>query len=251
MIDLHSQIIPGIDDGSRSIEETMLLIKEAKEAGFNRIISTSHYMTSRYEYDESSREQFLKIIEKGASELGINVEFHLGSEIFVTYDMIDLIKQKKASTINGTKYILFELPMQAEMPNLKNIVSNLISNGYIPIIAHPERYEYVKEDPNWLIEFIELGVLFQANYGSIRGYYGKSAQSTVKKLLKNDMIHFLGSDVHRAGSVYKRMPQILDELNKILDKDCLKKLTTTNARLVLQNKPVYTEIPKKIKKGFW
>jgi len=251
MIDLHSHIIPGIDDGSRSIEETMLLIKEAKEAGFNRIISTSHYMTSRYEYDESSREQFLKIIEKGASELGINVEFHLGSEIFVTYDMIDLIKQKKASTINGTKYILFELPMQAEMPNLKNIVSNLISNGYIPIIAHPERYEYVKEDPNWLIEFIELGVLFQANYGSIRGYYGKSAQSTVKKLLKNDMIHFLGSDVHRAGSVYKRMPQILDELNKILDKDCLKKLTTTNARLVLQNKPVYTEIPKKIKKGFW
>lgn len=251
MIDFHSHIIPEIDDGSRSIEETMLLIKEAQKAGFTTIISTSHYLPERYEFDEASRKQFLEVIQIGATNLGIDIELKLGSEIYVTYDIVELLKEHKASTIDGTKYVLFELPMQAELPNLKNIIYNLLGNGYRPIIAHPERYSYVKEDPNWLLEYLELGVLFQSNYGSIIGLYGKEAQKTVKLLLKNDMIHFLGSDVHKASTVYTKMPEIIQELRKILERDKFKRLTKLNAQLVLENKPIYTEIPKKIKKGFW
>ena len=251
MIDFHSHIIPEIDDGSRSIEETMLLIKEAKEAGFAKIISTSHYVQGQFEFDEASRKQFLEIIKKCASELGIDIQFYLGSEAYVSYDMVELLEEQKISTINDTNYVLLELPMNMELPNLKNILYILLGNGYIPIIAHPERYEYVKENPNWLIEYIEIGVLFQANYGSIIGLYGKQAQTTVKKLLKNNMIHFLGSDVHRPGTIYTKMPEILEELKKIIDRDTIRKLTKINPSLVLENKPVYTEIPKKIKKSFW
>lgn len=251
MIDFHSHIIPEIDDGSRSIEETMLLIKEAKEAGFTTIISTSHYLPGQYEFDEASRKQFLDVIQMGANNLGIDIELCLGSEIYVSYDMVDLLKEHNASTINGTNYVLFELPMQTEMPNLKNIIYNLLGNGYRPIIAHPERYAYVKEDPNWLLEYLELGVLFQSNYASIIGLYGKEAQKTVKLLLKNNMIHFLGSDVHKAKTIYAKMPEILQELRKILERDQIKKLTKTNAQLVLENKTIYTEIPTKIKKSFW
>lgn len=251
MIDFHSHIIPEIDDGSRSIEETMLLLSEAKKAGFTKIISTSHYMNDRFEFDEANRKILLEAIKMGANNFGIDIELCLGSEIYATYDVVELLKEHQASTIDGTNYVLMELPMQSELPNLKNIIYNLMGSGYKPIIAHPERYEYVKEDPNWLIDYIELGVLFQSNYASILGWYGKTAQNTVKKLLKNSMIHFLGSDVHRAGTVYKEMSTILEELEKIIDSEILEELTTTNAELVLQNKPIYTEIPKKIKKGFW
>lgn len=251
MIDFHSHIIPEIDDGSRSIEETMLLLDEAKKAGFEAIISTSHYIPGQFEFDEASRKQFLQVIGMGAKNLGIDIELVLGSEIYATYDMVQSLKEHRASTINGTKYVLLELPMQTELPNVKNMIYDLISNGFKPIIAHPERYAYVKQDPNWLIEYLELGVLFQSNYGSIIGIYGKEAQKTVKLLLKNNMIHFLGSDVHKPGSIYAKMPEIIQELRKILERDELKKLTKTNAQLVLENKPIYTEIPSKIKKSFW
>ncbi len=251
MIDFHSHILPELDDGSRSIEETINLIKEAKKVGFTKIIATSHYIQDEYEFDVESREKFLEMINKGIKDLEIDIELYLGSEIYVDYNMLELIQDNKASTINNSKYILFELPMRNEIPNLKNIIYNLLGNKYVPIIAHPERYEYVKKNPNWLLEFLELGVLFQANFGSVLGMYGKHAEKTVKLLLKNNMIHFLGSDVHRQNSIYNNIPEALHELNKIVDKKMIRNLTDINAQLVLENKPIYTEMPTKIKKGFW
>ena len=251
MIDFHSHIIPEIDDGSRSIQETMLLLDEAQKAGFTKIISTSHYLTNRFEFDEASRMQFLEVIKMGAKNLGVEIELYLGSEIYASYDIVELLREHKASTVNGTQYVLFELPMKSELPNLKNVIYNLLGNGYKPIIAHPERYSYVKENPNWLIEYLEIGVLFQSNFGSIIGLYGKEAQKTVKLLLKNNMIQFLGSDVHQAQTVYAQMPAIMQELRKILDREQLEKLTNFNAQLVLNNKDVYIDTPTRIKKSFW
>lgn len=251
MIDFHSHILPGVDDGSASIEDTMQLIKEAGKAGFTKIISTSHYVEEQYEYDEATRKQFIEILNSGIKTLGEEIELYLGSEIYASYDMVELLKEAKASSINNSRYVLFELPMQNELPNLKNVIYKLFANNYIPIIAHPERYSYVKEDPNWLIEFIELGVLFQANYGSIIGIYGKQAQKTVKQLLKNNMIHFLGSDVHRPGTIYTKMPEIMQEIEKIIDSEQIKKLTEINPSLVLENKVIYIDKPIKIKKSFW
>lgn len=251
MIDFHSHILPGVDDGSSSIEDTMQLIKEASKAGFTKIISTSHYVEEQYEYDEVTRKQFLEILSVGVKSLREDVKLYLGSEIYASYDMVELLKEAKASSINNSRYVLFELPMQTELPNLKNIIYKLLANNYIPIIAHPERYSYVKENPNWLIEFIELGVLFQANYGSIIGIYGKQAQKTVRQLLKNNMIHFLGSDVHKPRTIYTKIPEILEELEKIIDKKDIKKLTETNPSLVLENEVIYVDKPIKIKRSFW
>lgn len=248
MIDFHSHIIPEIDDGSRSIEETMLLLEEAKKAGFSKIICTSHYLEEHYEFDEASRKKFLEMLKIGADNLKLGLDLYLGSEIYISYDIVEILKEYKASTINGTSYVLIELPMQSELPNLKKVIYELLGNGYIPIIAHPERYSYVKENPNWLLDYIQLGVLFQANYGSIIGMYGKEAQKTVKLLLKHDMIHFLGSDVHRPKTIYTKMPEILQELQKVLERDKLKKLTKINPQVVLDNETIYIETPKIIKK---
>lgn len=244
MIDFHSHILPNTDDGSTSIEETINIIKEAKQAGFTQIISTSHYIQGYYEYDENDRMQLLEKIKKWGQTPADNTnelngpELYLGSEIYITAEMPELLKEKKASTINNSKYVLFELPLNTESLIAKEVVYRLIENGYVPIIAHPERYSYVKESPEYVKELAEMGTLFQANYGSIIGMYGTKAQKTVKKLLKEDLIQFLGSDVHRTNQIYPKIPKAMKKLKKILPEEKLEELTTTNAQKVLNNQDI-------------
>ena len=236
MIDFHSHILPNIDDGSTSIGETINLIEEASKVGFTGIISTSHYIQGYYEFDCYERNQLLDIV-KNEMQSG-NLELYLGSEIYFSSEIIDLIKDKKASTINNTRYLLFELPMNTKQLFVKELVYELIQNGYRPIIAHPERYSYVQDEINYVRELANLGTLFQANYGSVLGMYGNDAKKTLKKLLKDDLISFLGSDVHRTGQIYPKIPKALKKINKIVSAEKLEKLTTLNAQKVLNDEEI-------------
>lgn len=231
MIDFHSHILPNIDDGARNIEQTSQILKEAQQAGFSKIISTSHYIEEYYESDENKRKQLLQEAKQQIDDIDI----YLGNEIFVTDNMIQLIKDKKASTINNSQYILFELPMNSKPINTKQIVYKLVENDYIPIIAHPERYTYIQSEPEYVKELFDMGTLFQANYGSIIGMYGTKAKKTVKKLLKENLIQFLGSDVHYENQIYPKIPKAIKKLKKILSERQLEELTTTNAQKVLNN----------------
>lgn len=231
MIDFHSHILPNIDDGARNIEQTAQILKEAQEAGFSKIISTSHYIEEYYESDENERKELLQ----KAQEKTNNIELYLGNEIFISSEMIQLLKDKKASTINNSKYVLFELPMNSKPMNTKEIIYRLIENDYIPVIAHPERYTYVQNDPEYVKELFDMGALFQSNYGSIIGMYGTKAKKTVKKLLKENLIQFLGSDVHYENQIYPKIKKAIKKLRKILSEEELEELTTINAQKVLNN----------------
>ena len=251
MVDMHSHILPSIDDGSRDSEETKILLEEAQKAGFTKIVSTSHYYLGYYEEDESSRKKYIDAINKNLQQNNKNLQVSVGSEIFITSEMVSLLKENKASSINGTRYVLFELPFVSQVQNLKDVIYSLMSNNYIPIIAHPERYRYVQKNPNMLLELLDLGVLFQSNYGSIIGQYGKEAKKTIKLLLKNNFIHFLGSDVHRKNTIYTAIPEAIETLKEILPEEKLEELTTINPNLVLENKKIDTRRPTKIKKGLF
>ena len=111
MIDFHTHIIPNIDDGARNIEETFKLIKEAKEAGFEGIILTSHYRENYFETNIPERNIWVKAIEQNLREKGIEIDLYLGNEIYMTENIMDLLIQGKASTINDTCYVLFEMPL--------------------------------------------------------------------------------------------------------------------------------------------
>ena len=173
MIDFHTHILPNIDDGSRSIDETFNLIKEAKEAGFEGIVLTSHYIEKYYETNVPER-------------------------------IMQLLIDGKASTINNSCYVLFEMPLNVEPMNLYDVIYSLQEHKLIPILAHPERYTFVQKEPELITDLIEKGVLMQANYASILGYYGEKAQYIVRKFFEHNMIHFLGSDVHRQNTIYKK-----------------------------------------------
>ena len=233
MIDFHSHILPNIDDGASSEQEALNMIHEAQEVGFTQIISTSHYIEKYYEVDEMQRNQLLQeIYEKTERKQNL----HIGSEIYISDKIIELLKEGKASSINGTRYVLIELPMNIKSLHTKEVIFRLMENGYIPIIAHPERYSYVQEDIKYVQELAEMGTLFQANYGSLIGMYGNKAKKTVKKLLKQNMIQFMGSDAHRENQIYSKIPKILKKMKKMLTDEEIQKITEQNAQIVLENK---------------
>ena len=234
MIDFHTHILPNIDDGARNIDETIALIKEAKEAGFDEIILTSHYIENYYETDVPERETNL----------------YLGNEIYISDNMMQLLIDGKASTINNSCYVLFEMPLNAEPMDLYNVIYSLQENKLIPVLAHPERYTFVQKEPELIYDLIQKGVLMQANYGSILGQYGKNAQMIVRKFYENNMIHFLGSDVHRPNTIYKRIPEAIVEISEIVGEEKVRELTTINPKLVLQNKRIDIEEPIEFKLTF-
>ena len=247
MIDIHSHILPNIDDGARSIEETFNLIKEAQKAGFEAIVSTSHYMENYYETDVPEREVWVKAICENLQTKNIEINLYLGNEIYFSDNIIELLEQRKASTINDTSYVLFELPLNAEPMNLYDVVYEMLQYKLVPILAHPERYSYVQKDPDLVYDLIEKGVLMQANYGSIIGQYGEKAQIIVRKFFENNMVHFLGSDVHRPNTIYPKIPQILREIESIIGSEKLEELTTKNPKLLLNNKKIEIEEPTDFK----
>ena len=244
MIDFHSHILPNIDDGSRSIEETFNLIKEAKEVGFEGIVLTSHYIEGYYETDVPERDVWVNAIKENLNTKGIDIDLYLGNEIYISENMMDLLINNKASTINNTCYVLFEMPLDVEPMNLYNVIYSLQENKLIPVLAHPERYKFVQKEPELIYDLIEKGVLMQANYGSILGQYGESAQMIVRKFFENNMIHFLGSDVHRQNTIYKNIPRALEAISEIIGEEKLRELTTTNPKLALNNKRIDIEEPE-------
>lgn len=230
MIDFHSHILPEIDDGSKSYEESLKMLEEARNIGFDTIISTSHYAIDCFEAPEYKRKG---LIEDLNSEDNVP-KIILGSEIFLTYNILDLLKEFKASTINGTNYVLIELPLRNQFNNLKSVINILKENDYRPIIAHPERYLYIQKNFKDLYALKDLGILFQCNYGSILGYYGLRAKFTIKKMLKNGLVSFMGSDAHKQNSIYMQIPKAISLIAKQVSQDELENITTYNAEKILK-----------------
>ena len=231
MIDFHSHILPNVDDGSRSYEESVNLLKEAKNYGFDKVISTSHYALELYETPEYKRKELLDDL---SSEENVP-KLYLGSEIFISYNMIDFLKEFKASTINNTNYILIELPLKHNFRNYRDIIMQLQDDGYKVILAHPERYSIIQSNYKLLHELRDIGVIFQSNYGSILGLYGFSAKITFKKMLKEGIIDMLGTDVHRQNSIYPKVPKAIKKISKYVDNNSLYTMTTENAEKILNN----------------
>lgn len=211
MTDIHSHILFDIDDGSKDIEESITLLKKMKEIGFNNVILTPHYIKDT-EYSAENKEKKIKFnqLKEALIENNIDINIYLGNEVFINKEIYELIKTSKIHTLNNTRYVLIELPFHNEIVNLEDTIYELKVKGLIPIIAHPERYTYFQDDYSKVDNLREEGILFQANYASILGYYGKSSQKLLKYMLKNRYIDYLGTDIHRTAKTY-----VIDNFKKI------------------------------------
>lgn len=219
MTDTHSHILFGLDDGSSSIQESIELISKMKMAGFDKIILTPHYIEST-EYSAENKEKLEKyeLLKKEIDRNNIGVSIYLGNEIFIHNDILKSLNNDLCFSLNNGKYLLIELPFYNQILELDDILHEIKIAGYIPIIAHPERYSYFQDNYNLVDEFKKSGVLFQCNYGSMLGSYGKRALKLMKYLLKMKYVDYLGTDIHHSNK-----DDTLVHMNKIIKK--IKKIT--------------------------
>ena len=199
-VDLHSHLIPGIDDGSQSMEESLTLLRGMEALGYQKVITTPHIMTDAYKNTPQIINEGLAELREAALEEGIKVEIDAAAEYYLDDGFVDLLEQGEMMTVNG-KYLLFETSYVSKPLRTEEMIFEITSAGYTPIMAHPERYRYIKEPLKEYGRFKELGVLFQVNLNSFGGHYGKSAKILADFLSKNGMIDFLGSDVHHQKHV--------------------------------------------------
>lgn len=241
MTDLHCHILPGVDDGSKNMEETIKILKEAENAGFDTICFTPHYVEPNYLNTKTQNYDILKQVEKRLEEENIQVKLLLGNEIFIHENMNKLLESKTISTLADSNYVLIELPMYQELPQevVQKILDSVREKGFKIVIAHPERYTYIQKKPKKILEYFGDDVIFQGNYASMIGAYGREAQKAMKKLLKDNVIHYLATDVHHINRCfYEEFDEIKKKLLKVIDKDYFEIITETNPRLVIENKEV-------------
>lgn len=249
MIDVHTHILPSIDDGSKDIEETFKIISEACLAGFTDVFATSHYIEGEYEFNKTDREFIIEAIMQKVEEENIDIKIHVGAEGYISNELPNLIKEGVVPTLGDSRYVLFELPLRAKVMYTEEVINKLIQMKLVPVIAHPERYELIQDEPNIAIDWIEQGALLQCNYASIIGRYGMKAKETLYKLLDANAVHFLGTDNHRAGSIYTRMDDILSEYKRKIGKEKLYELSEINPRSIINDEEIDVDMPRKIKKG--
>ena len=176
----------------------------------------------------------------------INVKIYEGNEVFFTNDIVELIKEKKVCTLANSRYVLIELPLfNSIIPmNVYEEFNKLQDAGFVPILAHPERYDFVTKNFKSLVNLIESGVLLQSNIGSITGKYGKDAKKNVEKMLKNNMVHFLGTDSHN-NTVYDVYDKAIKKIKKAInDEDIYEKIMYENPQRVLEDKEINVWYPK-------
>ena len=235
MIDIHSHIIPNVDDGARSVEETFNILKEAQEAGFTDVILTSHFLLNYYETNAQELIFWKEKLQEVLKKQGTKINLHSGMEIYITNQMEELLENKKILTLANSRYMLIELPLSSTVKNLDYVLYFLESISIKPIIAHPERYKCVQENPELVEEYINKGALIQCNYASILGLYGDKAKKTVKKLLKNNLVDFLGSDCHKPNQIYLLVPEAIKKIKKLIGDSRFEKISNLNPQRILKN----------------
>ncbi len=199
-LDMHSHLIPGIDDGSPNMDTTIELILKLKEFGYSSIITTPHIYKEIY---PNTAEIIVQGKEKVLAELllrGIDIKFDAAAEYFCDEHFIDLLSKKKLLTFNGN-HVLFELSFDSEPYYYKDAVFQMQLNGYQPVLAHPERYVYWHEKISHYENAFERDVFLQVNINSFTGQYGPGVKKMAEKLVDAGLISYLGTDTHHMGHV--------------------------------------------------
>ena len=210
MIDYHTHIIPFVDDGSKSIEASIDMIRDEIDNGVDTIYCTPHHINHRYMCSVEVIKENFNRLKEAIKENNLNVNIYLGQEICYTdkVDIIKMLKKGELLTLNNTNYVLLEFSFSKEPDDLYDIIYNFSVNGYKVIVAHIERYDWITIDKVKGLK--EEGAIIQVNSGSIVGLSSKKEKSFSKKLLRLDLVDIIASDIHsfRPSTMAKAMNMV-------------------------------------------
>jgi len=220
--DLHSHLIPHIDDGAQSLKESLDLLQRLENIGYRRCIITPHVMADSYRNSTERILTELDKLRKYAETFGIKIELHAAAEYYLDEELLHRLKIGDILSV-GSGYLLFETSYYASPLNLEEAIYEIAASGYRPLLAHPERYRYVQDPEEFYGRLREQGVSFQVNINSFGGHYGSDAYRKARWLSEKGWIDFLGSDLHHR-------PQA-DFLHDIINSDVLDSVMKYNVIL--------------------
>jgi protein-tyrosine phosphatase len=193
MIDIHSHILPGVDDGARTIEESLEMLRLAASSGTTDIVATPH-ASPQFTFDQPTAKKLFRDLAEQSSDF---ISIHLGCDFHLSYENVsDALRDPKKYTINHKQYLMVELPDLVALPMVRQALRQLINAGVIPIITHPERNLSLQWKIDELVRWIEDGCFVQVTGQSFLGRFGPSAKDIAEKLMAAGLIHFVASDAH-------------------------------------------------------
>lgn len=239
MVDLHCHILPGVDDGSASLEESVAMARLAAESGVSRIVATPHFRGEEEALQTLPRilSRF-RMLSKELQRQQVPITLHPGAEILCTPKTPDLARQGKLPTLGNSRYILTEFLFDETLEYMELMLEQLRRWGYRPVVAHPERYHAVQRRPQIIARWFERGFLLQINKGSVLGAFGTHAETTATDLLRHGLAHVIASDAHHGDFRTPHMSAITAWGGEYLGPEYTQILLRRNPMLILQDQPV-------------
>lgn len=233
--DIHCHILPGVDDGADSMEETEKMLKEAYKEGIRNIIATPHYHPRR---GHAPAEQILEAADRVRDMMEKKfpgMYLYQGQEIYYSHDVLDKLKSEEIFTMEESQYVLTEFSVGDGIPRIKEGLNNLLMRGYSPILAHVERYALLDKDMESIEELTEAGVYLQVNSGSFLGELGGEKKRFVKKLLKAGLVTFIASDAHDSERRTPRFRKCTEYISNKFGEETARRIFYDNPQKIIEN----------------
>lgn len=233
--DIHCHIVPGVDDGAKDLKTSVRMLQKEYDDGVRNIIATPHFRYDMFEPSlEQVKKQFLRV-RKAAAEIGEDgIQMYLGCELHSSMDMTDCLKKGERLTMSGSRYVLTEFRTSDEKSYIRERVQALIRKGYYPIIAHVERYHLVvKNGLDFIDELRDMGAYIQMNADSIIGEDGFMIKRFCKKVIKEEMLDFVGSDGHDLARRTPHIGKCYDKIEKMMGTDYADMIFISNPECII------------------
>lgn len=196
-VDMHSHLIPGIDDGAKTLEQSLVMLAKFESLGYRKVITTPHVMGDVYRNSPEIILSGLQVVKEKAKEIGLRIEMEAAAEYYFDDALVEKLKKNEKLLTFGSNCVLFEYSFHAKPDRTEELLFELKSKGYQPVLAHFERYLYFLKSPEIANELREQGVWIQVNLNSLNGHYGPEIKKQAELLVDNKWLDLVGSDCHR------------------------------------------------------
>ncbi len=228
--DIHCHVLPAVDDGSHSIEETLQMLAIAQEEGITHMVLTPHYKAHRRRYRRRELEAIFADLKQQVEEQGIPIRLYLGNEVLFYSDIEEAVERGSIITMNGSPHMLVEFMPEDDFSYIRNGLQLISSLDYIPVLAHVERYRCIVKKPALAEQLVSQGIKLQLNAGSITGSLGFGVKSFCHKLLKAKLISYVATDAHSANSRAPRIKACYEHIAKKYGSTYANQIFFTNAQ---------------------
>lgn len=240
MIDLHTHILPGVDDGAPDLETSVLMAAVAAESGVTHLVATPHSnQRGAFEnYASPALQVRFDCLCAAVREAGIPLELSLGMEIFGTGDVLQLLHDGRLLTLGGGRYLLIEFGFHEDPLRIERLLDALLAAGYWPVVAHPERYYGLQRMPNYLFDWANRGIVLQVNKGSLFGRFGRGAQALAAAMLERGLVGCVASDAHGPDVRTPDLAGAWDYLAERYSEELARCLLEDNPGRILRSEPL-------------